>query len=181
MPDSNFMERAQRPEAADEIARFLQDGSYDDFFSAWPNANIVESARQGKAALCQALVAVVRERTAGAAFPDALRNLNVVAFTRDKVAPMVRGLFHAKEEEIVLDLLARSVEFLTPESIETVLLEQTWLRTAWDLANLYLSSCDAEMLSPEARGIQPHPHTWRGECGTSRVARRTAAGADAAG
>ena len=39
------------------------------------------------------------------------------------------------------------------ENIERVLLGQRWPHTAWSLANLYLSSVDAELLSPEAPSL----------------------------
>ena len=122
-------------------------------FTAWPGQNFLECAQLGDADLRRALIAAVRERTAHATFPEALNDLDVVAFTRAKVEPMVRGLFPAKEQAIVLDLLARSVVFLTPDSIETVLMKETWLSTAWDLANLYLASCGADLLSPSAPRI----------------------------
>jgi hypothetical protein len=65
----------------------------------------------------------------------------------------VRGLFAEQEQATVLDLLERSVVFLTPDTIETVLLTTPWLRTVWDLANLYLLSCGAKPLSKDARHI----------------------------
>lgn len=142
-----------KPTVSDEIERFLREGAHDHMYFAWPGQNFQQRAGRGDRDLREALIAAVRERTAGAAFPEPVRKLDVVAFTRDKVAPMVRGLFPAKEQELVLDLLARSVVFLTPESIETVLLNQTWLRTAWDLANLYLAGCGAELLSPDVPRI----------------------------
>ncbi len=63
---------------------------------------------------------------------------------------MVRGMFPKKEQNTVLDVLGRSVVFLTPANIDTVLRGMSWLKTAWDLANLYLCSCGAELLSARA-------------------------------
>jgi hypothetical protein len=77
--------------------------------------------------------------------------MDTVAFTRGNVTPMVRGLFPAAEQERVLDTLARSVVFLTPATIEGVLEQTPWLSTAWDLANLYLVDCGAELLAEDAR------------------------------
>ena len=68
--------------------------------------------------------------------PEALIGLDLAAFARAKVAPMVRGLFPRGEQQTVLDVLARSVVFLTPDNIEQVLRRARWLKTAWDLANL---------------------------------------------
>jgi hypothetical protein len=50
-------------------------------------------------------------------------------------------------------MLERSVIFLTPRNIVPVLQEMPWLGTAWDLANLYLASHSAELLSDEALPI----------------------------
>jgi hypothetical protein len=79
--------------------------------------------------------------------------MDVVAFTRMKVAPMVRGLFPRSEHETMLDVLGRSVIFLTPATIGTVLKQTRWLRTAWDLANLYLASFGSALLSEDAPQI----------------------------
>ena len=50
-------------------------------------------------------------------------------------------------------MLARSVVFLTPDNIEAILRAARWPGTAWDLANLYLASFGAELLSDEAPDI----------------------------
>ena len=63
---------------------------------------------------------------------------------------MVRGLFPRGEQQTVLDVLAQAVVFLTPDNIELVLRRARWLQTAWDLANLYLASFHAELLSDDA-------------------------------
>ena len=69
--------------------------------------------------------------------------MDVVGFARKKVEPMVRGLFSRREQETVLDVLGRSVVFVSPITIKTVLKQTRWLSTAWHLANLYLASCGA--------------------------------------
>jgi hypothetical protein len=80
-------------------------------------------------------------------------DLDLVSWTRRKLKPMVRGLFHAADHEAVLSLLERSVVFLTADNIEAVLGGQMWLHSAWDLANLFLSSVEAEMLGPKALSL----------------------------
>jgi hypothetical protein len=45
------------------------------------------------------------------------------------------------------------VVFLTSDNIETILLSQRWLNTAWDLANLYLSSVGADLLADGAPAL----------------------------
>ncbi|WP_426747459.1 hypothetical protein VZQ01_08285 [Myxococcus faecalis] len=81
---------------------------------------------------------------------ERLRGLDIVALTRRKVAPMVRGLFPALEQGAVISLLEKSVVFLTSTNISHVLRQSSWLSTAWDLANLYLLSVGAELLGEEA-------------------------------
>ena len=54
---------------------------------------------------------------------------------------------------MVLAMLERSVVFLHPGNIESVLRAATWPRTAWSLANLYLVSVGCERLSDEAPNI----------------------------
>jgi hypothetical protein len=62
---------------------------------------------------------------------------------------MVRGLFPIVEQQVLLDTLARSLVFLTPETIEAVLNKED-PGTAWDLANMYLLSCGAKLLADDA-------------------------------
>lgn len=100
-----------------------------------------------------ALVAEVARRTAGLRSSVAMPVIDVKAFTRAKVEPMVRGLSPREEQELVLRLLEQSVVFVTPASIEQILLDCSWLDTAWDVANLYLFSLGAELLSKNAPKI----------------------------
>ncbi|MBX9690043.1 MAG: hypothetical protein K2X27_25250 [Candidatus Obscuribacterales bacterium] len=79
--------------------------------------------------------------------------LDLVAYTRKKVEPMVNGLFPESEREIVLQVLEKSVVFLTPESFENVLRNMIRKSTAWTVANLYLLSAGAELLSENAPRI----------------------------
>jgi hypothetical protein len=118
--------------------------------SALGPARPLRRARQGDLALRAALVALVKSRTGHALVPQELANLDVVSFTRTKVGPMVRGFFPKAEQQPVLDVLARSVVFLTPGTIEPVLNQSPFLMTAWNLSNLYLASCGSELLSDDA-------------------------------
>jgi len=80
-------------------------------------------------------------------------HLDTVSFTSAKVESMVRGLFPRAEHEVVLAALARSVVFLTSANIEAVLLGPGFDSAAWDLANLYLGSLGAELLSDQAPAL----------------------------
>jgi len=136
-----------------EVDRYPRTGEHDELSPNWPGANFLARAQYADAAVREALVATVLRRTAGAVAPEALAGVDLPVFTRARLAPMVRGLFAEQEQATVLDLLERSVVFLTPDTIETVLLTTPWLRTVWDLANLYLLSCGAKPLSKDARHI----------------------------
>ncbi len=98
-----------------DIDRYLSKGQHDDFFCTWPGDDFLARAKCGDTALREALIATVRQRTRHATVPEALAGIDVVAFTRAKVAPMVRGLFPRDEQETVLDVLGRSVVFVTPD------------------------------------------------------------------
>ncbi|QDF03369.1 hypothetical protein [Myxococcus xanthus] len=141
-----------------EIERFLRTGDYDAHSGAWPG-DILERERRAHDELRQALAMEVQRRTAGIGVPEKLQGLDVVALTRRKVEPMVRGLFPSAEQDAVLAVLERSVVFLTPANISQVLLKSSWLNTAWDLANLYLLSVGAELMgedAPRILGLSEH-------------------------
>lgn len=132
------------------VQHFLRAGEYDLKFPAW-SGNVIERETKATDDMLQALVAEVKKRSgkfAPASIPD-----DLVAFTRKKVEPMVRGLFRRDEQEAVLAILGNSVIFLTPTNIEMVLLGCTWPHSAWDLANLYLGSMGAPLLGPDAPQI----------------------------
>lgn len=142
-----------QPSQHEAIERYLGSGEYDVMHFGWPGDNLMECGRIGTAALRQALIASVRQRSAHASAPPDLAAMEVIAFGRARLAPMVAGLFPPEEQETVLDVLAGSIIFLTPENIELVLAGMPWLGTAWNLANLYLGSIDANLLSAEAPRI----------------------------
>ena len=123
---------------------------------------MLECARRGDADLRQALVAEGKARTATVRVPEALIDLDCEAFARAKVAPMVRGLFPIVEPPVVLDMLARSLVFLTPSTIEAVL-NRGFPSTAWDFANLACSPAEElprgefavlHFLEPGARAVE---------------------------
>ena len=135
----------------EEVRRYVHTGEHDNHsFLGWPGSNLVARAEHAHAALAEALVTEVRKRTPHAVVPEALIGLDLAAFARVKVTPMVRGLFPRSEQETVLDVLAQAVVFLTPDNIDPVLRRARWLKTAWDLANLYMASFHAEPLSDDA-------------------------------
>ncbi len=136
-----------------EIERYLRLGDYDARFSNWSGGTFVAQQQAGSDALKRALIDALEERTRGLMIPMPVLHRDPVAFTRGKIEPMVRGLFPAVEQEQVLAVLERAVVFLTPETIRPALEEMPWLHSAWALANLYLGSIGAELLSGEAPQI----------------------------
>ena len=133
-----------------EIKRFFATGNHDGYFTCWPGNTFSERSNCGDAALRCALIAEVMARTTHASAPAILTNINLHEFARMKFTPMVHGLFAQREQDVVLNMLVRSVVFLTPETIAGVLEKASFLSTAWTLANLYLESFDAALLSDDA-------------------------------
>ena len=137
-------------ETAAEVERYLATGRYDVLFRAWTGVHILDRANRGHAAMLEALTEEVKRRDAGAAIPPALAGLDLTALARRKAEPMVRGLFPKAEQDVVLGLVEKSVVFVTPDSIESVLVACDDLSSAWDIANLYLASINAERLGKNA-------------------------------
>ncbi len=133
-----------------EIEHYLRTGEHDQDYLAWPGEGFFARARHGHAALLEALISAVRQQTPCVTMPEPPFDMDVAAFTRAKVAPMVCGLFPQREQEVVLDMLGRSAVFLMPTNIDSVLRESRWLHTAWKLANLYLASFGAALLTEDA-------------------------------
>jgi hypothetical protein len=136
-----------------EIERYLGTGDHDLLHRAWPGDHLLERAKGADGELRRALVEEVERRARAAETPKAPRDLETEALLRRKLEPMVRGLFSRREKDLVLAVLLRSVVFLAPENIESVLLGCAWPRMAWELANLYLGSVGAQLLSDEAPGV----------------------------
>lgn len=136
------------PEQAETVNRYVQTGDVDLYHCPWPGGVVTGGPAQHKA-LREALVAEVWQRTKGKELPD-MPTVDLVAYTRKKVEPMVNGLFPGTEREIVLQVLEKSVVFLTPNTFEFVLTNVQYDSTAWDLANLYLLSAGADLLADHA-------------------------------
>jgi hypothetical protein len=114
--------------------------------------HFLDAARQGTHRLQAALVEEVLRRSKGVECRVDLPK-DLARWTRDKLTPMVHGLFGSDERSVVLEMFERSVVFLTPQNIAGALEKETCLSTAWDLANLYLCSLKLPALSEDARHI----------------------------
>ncbi len=132
---------------AEEIERYLRTGDYDSRHAKWPG-DFLKSAQRAHADLREALVRKVFQ-LAGECKQRTLPEGDTAALVRRKVEPMVRGLFRRAEQDTVIEVVARSVIFLTGENIERILRDCQWHSTAWELANLYLASVGGELLGSE--------------------------------
>jgi hypothetical protein len=140
------------PGQQEAIERYVATGGYDSIH--WERSGgLVEGGRQAANDLTRALLAEVERRSRDRRPPSVPQLLDVEGFTRSKIEPMVRGLFPPGEREAVLAVLERSVVFITEENLAPLLRSFSFLSTAWDVANLYLTSVGAEPLSSEAPAI----------------------------
>ena len=78
---------------------------------------------------------------------------DLVAFTRRKLEPMVRGLFPRDEQEVVMAVLEKSVLVVGPDNVTRLIEEEGFLRSAHRIACLYLTSIGGEPLGPEAPAL----------------------------
>ena len=108
-----------------EIDRFLRTGTHDQKYGAW-SGDFLSRARTGTNDLKQALVAEVLDRAAGRADDADTAGVAIEALARQKVEPMVRGLFHRDEQEPVIELLARSVVLVTAANIVPIIEAARW-------------------------------------------------------
>jgi hypothetical protein len=138
-----------------EIEQFLRTGEADPLMANWPGKNILDRLERGSETLTAALLAEVRRREARVTIPTPMvvPGSDLLAFTRAKLAPMVRGLFPRAEQEPVLAIFERSVAFLTPESIEPLIRGATSVESAWAIGNIYLVGIGAEPLGDDMRGV----------------------------
>ncbi|WP_223643755.1 hypothetical protein [Corallococcus sp. EGB] len=139
------------PTIADEIERYVRTGDADMDAWAWPG-DFMERGRRQHADLRGALVEEVRRLAKGRSHEPVPANVGV-EFTRAKVEPMVRGLFARAEQDIVLATFEKSVVYVTSDTIEPIILNHRWERSAWDLANLFLLSVGAKLLGKKAARI----------------------------
>ncbi|HEY9777209.1 MAG TPA: hypothetical protein V6C81_25830 [Planktothrix sp.] len=131
-----------------QVKHFLKTGHCDVLPLGWPG-DWISAAKNADHAMRDALIAQVRDRAQGLPVPKA-PVVDFRAFTRNKVSPMVVGLFRDSERANVLEMLENSVVFLAGDNIEDVIRHTRWAHTAWTLANLYLLSIGAELMSASA-------------------------------
>lgn len=144
--------RAVTPDQQRIIDGYLVTGQTGDrHWEAWDGDTTIACMKVADDALTDALVAAVKSREKNVRIPPVPSPAELVQMTRTRVESMARGLFARAEQEVVLGLLEKSVVFLTPDNIETVLRGENF--GAWDIANLYLLSIRADLLGPDSMRI----------------------------
>ncbi len=129
------------------IRHYLATGDRDRSHGGW-GRTFLEAEQNCSAALSEALIGEVKARTATVDLSRRMIPADLEHLARDKIEPMVQGLFPPAEQAILLRTLEQSVVFVTPQNVERVLRAQPYLSTAWALANMYLESVGAEPFSP---------------------------------
>ncbi|MHB8614263.1 MAG: hypothetical protein ACYDAL_17860 [Candidatus Dormibacteraceae bacterium] len=130
------------------IDSYLRSGTTDPLMAAWPG-DLRRRAERSHRELRSALIREVIRCTAGRTLAP-LPSHDPRELTRLTVTPMVKGLFPTAERETVLQVVERSVIFVTSDNIEQLLMNQRWDHTAWMLANLHLGTLGADLLGPDA-------------------------------
>ncbi len=132
----------------DVINDYLRTGTTDPLITAW-TGSLRDKAEQSRRDLRGALIDEVIRRAAGQTHPP-LPLHDPRELIRRRVTPMVAGLFPVAERDPVLQLVERSVIFVTTDNVAHLLMDQRWDHTAWMLANLHLAALGAPLLSPDA-------------------------------
>jgi hypothetical protein len=140
--------RTDETAAAAAIDTYLRSGTTDPLMAAWPG-DLRERAERSHRDLRSALIREVLRRTASRTHAP-LPSHDLRELTRFKVTPMVQGLFPTAEREAVLQLVERSVIFVTSDNIEELLMNQRWNHSVWMLATLHLGTLGAALLGPDA-------------------------------
>nr|WP_284504456.1 MULTISPECIES: hypothetical protein [unclassified Caballeronia] len=125
-----------------QVQHYLKTGNYDSFFVGWPGETVTDTASRATQQLRAALIADTLLCAKDLDHPSSMPE-PIEPWLRDKLKPMVYGLFAAIEREVVLRTLVGGIVFLTPSNIVQVLTSERWLSTAWKLANIYLDSLGA--------------------------------------
>jgi len=141
-PKSDRLER--------EVGHYLATGEADPLGCAFPGNHTLEPLIGFERHLRKALIDEVRRRERGRRQSQVPPDLDVTAWVRRKVEPMITGLFPSAEREVMLGVAERSIVFLTRETTHQTLRETGYLESAWTIANMYLYSLAAPMLGDGA-------------------------------
>ena len=96
----------------DQIDRFLHFREYDLLFRDWPGQNALERIERGHDTLMEDLVSEVRRREDKVPCPTLSLPDDLSSFSRQKLGPMVRGLFPRRECAPVLAVLEKYLSIM---------------------------------------------------------------------
>ncbi|MEQ9322915.1 MAG: hypothetical protein RIF41_27365 [Polyangiaceae bacterium] len=133
-------------ELDDQVDHFLATGESDATGALYPAESMMEAFRRYDEVLRHALLDELNRRAANHRGRRLPQGFELSEFVRRKVGPMVAGLFPRREHEAVLASLDKAFVFLTRQATRQVVLEASYLSTAWTVANIYLASIGAECL-----------------------------------
>lgn len=131
------------------IDHYLRTGRDEIDVDVWPGDSLAERLSNRSDILREALIREVLARSARQPAAIITEQDSIRSRTKSSVEPMVRGLFPATEQDIVLRMLEQSVVVLVPTNIESILRTTPFLTSAWKLASLYLSSMGSAPLAED--------------------------------
>lgn len=138
----------------DELARYLATGHHDeDGWRRYEGRTAIEQMIAHSSALRTALLQRVAELEVGGREPSLPVQRLEASWLREKLRPMVEGLFVPDEQPPVLEFVEGSVVFLTADTVHQLLPDLRWDHTAWNIARIWLDSINAPPLSDEAPGL----------------------------
>lgn len=133
---------------SDSVERFLATGEPDPDFGAWPGT-LAQRRRKGGEALSQVLRRIVGWRAKGAPLaldrvpPDATERV------RQRIHPLVTGLFAEAPAAVLLQALPPRVQIVTVRRFQEGCTDLP-LYAQWALANMLLDAMGAPPLSDDA-------------------------------
>lgn len=142
------------PVIAEELASYIATGREDeDGWRRYPGESIAEKVTAHQSALRHGLLERVRELEAGCSPPSMSEGRTTSAFVRDRLRPMIHGLFPVDERDHMLDVVTRSIVFLTQDVVHELIASTSWPDTALNVARIWLDSIGAPPLSEDAVGL----------------------------
>lgn len=140
-------EAPSKSKLEEEVAHFLATGDSDPLGGSFPGRHALERLNGYERHLRKSLLNEVRQREQGRRQIDVPAGLDATASIGRKVEPMITGFFPAAEWQVVLEMAGRSIVFLTREATHRLLRDLPYLESAWTIANIYLHSLRAPLLS----------------------------------
>ncbi len=149
------------PSVSDTVEHFLGTGEHDRAFRAWSGSSN-QRREAGTARLGGVLRRIVRWRAQHAPIRPADPPADVPAEVRNRVHPLLLGMFKAGRAEALVDALPHRVEVLTLHAFATRA-RHLPLATQWSLANMLLDDLGAPPLAdaaPQLDGLCADGRAW---------------------